>query len=227
MIVGKNNPSAGFGKLPDDASAGSACAAGDEDVFIAEIDVDHKLSSLSKVYNLNMEKISLDDLIKMLQLTPLTGEGGMIGQPYVSDEFVKDGTFQGRKGDRPVCATIYYALNENSFSCMHRLTGDEIWYYHYGPALKMLLIYPDGHYEIKKLGMDLKNGERPQVTVPRGTWQGSLQDEPGDFTLVSTSMAPRYMDSDFEAGTYEELKKYLSEKDFPLLKKLTAEPVFR
>ena len=37
----------------------------------------------------------------------------------------------------------------------------------------MLLLYPDGHDEVVRLGTDLAAGERVQMVVPRGVWQGS------------------------------------------------------
>ena len=84
--------------------------------------------------------LTLDDLKKYLNLIPLVQEGGLIGFPYVSDETIKAGTLKNRDTDRPLCGTIYYVLTRNSFSRMHKLVTDEIWYYHAGPALKMLLI---------------------------------------------------------------------------------------
>ena len=179
-----------------------------------------------RVTGMLKEMIPLEEVIRILGLKPLTGEGGMWSQPYASDETVPGGAFEGRPTDRPLCSTIYYLITPNTFSCMHRLVTDEIWYHHAGPAARMLLIYPDGHSEVKLLGSDLLNGETPQVTVPRGTWQGCMMHEAGPYTLVSTSMAPAYMDSDFEAGTYEDLRKYVSEDNERLLAHLTSEPVY-
>ena len=101
------------------------------------------------------EMIPLEDVIRILELKPLTGEGGMFAQPYASDEVVRGGTFEGRPTDRPLSTSIYYLLTPNTFSCMHRLVTDEIWYHHAGPAARMLLIYPDGRSEVKLLGGDL------------------------------------------------------------------------
>ncbi|MGD9529882.1 MAG: cupin domain-containing protein [Pseudonocardia sp.] len=40
------------------------------------------------------------------------------------------------------------------------------------------------------LGPDVERGERPQVAVPAGTWQGSSPD--GAWTLVGTTVAPPF-----------------------------------
>ena len=185
-----------------------------------------------------MKRNSLEDTIRILGLQPLTGEGGMWSQPYSSDENVKAGDFEGRDTDRPICSTIHYLLTPASFSCMHRLVTDEIWYHHSGPALRMLLIHDDGSCEVRLLGQDLLNDELPQISVPRGTWQGAQIDRaslegcgPDEevFTLVSTSMAPAYQDEDFTAGTFEELRDYVPDDDpemLELLRALTSEPVY-
>ena len=187
--------------------------------------------------------IPIEDVIRILNLKPLTGEGGMWSQAFVSDETVTAGTFEGRDTDRPLYGSIYYLITPSSFSCMHKLSSDEIWYHHSGPAVKLLLIHPDGKSEIKFLGQNLLAGEMPQIRVPRGTWQGCIMNEDeglthmGDdeghthmgestYTLMSTSMSPKYQDSEYIAGTFEELKEFVADDEIELLKRLTAAPSY-
>ena len=172
------------------------------------------------------DMIPLEQVIQILNLKPLVGEGGMWAQPYVSDEPLPAGTLAGRNTDRPVCSTIHYLVTPTSFSCMHRLVSDEVWYHHAGPAVDLLLIHPDGTSEVRRLGQDLTRGDLPQVHVTRGTWQGCAMAEPGPYTLMSTSMAPAYQDSDFTAGTYEDLAPLVAPEHLELLRRLTAEPVY-
>ena len=170
--------------------------------------------------------IPLETVIRTLDLKPLVGEGGLWSQPYVSDETLMAGTLEGRPTDRPVASTIHYLLTPASFSCMHLLVSDEVWYHHAGPAAEMLLVYPDGHSEVRLLGQDLTAGERPQISVPRGVWQGCRMASDGPYTLMSTSMAPAYQDTDFTAGTYEALAPLTEAGHLELLRHLTAEPVY-
>ncbi|HAG44182.1 MAG TPA: cupin, partial [Clostridium sp.] len=51
-------------------------------------------------------------------------------------------------------------------SHFHRLTSDEMWYYHDGQALTIYMITPDGELITKQLGLDVERGEVPQVLVP-------------------------------------------------------------
>jgi predicted cupin superfamily sugar epimerase len=48
------------------------------------------------------------------------------------------------------------------------------------------------------MGDDLVAGQRPQVVVPAGVWQGSSTC--GEWTLLGTTMAPPYADEGFELG---------------------------
>ena len=152
------------------------------------------------------------ELIDTLKLIPLENEGGFVREVFRGE--YKDG--------RQTYSTIYYLLTPECCSIMHRLDADEIWYYHDGPALEMLLIYED-HDEVAYLGKDLTKGERPQVRVPKGVWQGCHMASEGEYTLVSTSMSPAYDPEHFEAGDYDTLKE--KTKHIELIKALTGEPV--
>ncbi|MBR5755703.1 MAG: cupin domain-containing protein [Erysipelotrichaceae bacterium] len=152
-----------------------------------------------------------EDVIRELELRPLIGEGGFVNELYRGEAV----------NGRQIYGTIYYLLTPNCCSIMHRLDADEVWYYHDGPPLEMLLIYKD-HYEVKYLGNDLLKGERPQILVPKGVYQGSHMAYEGDYSLVSTSMSPAYDPEHYEVGTYEELKDRTDRLD--LLKLLTQEP---
>ncbi len=197
----------------------------------------------------------LEDVKKILNLIPLVGEGGMWATGTRSDEIVKGGQYEGRPTDRPLYGTIYYLLTPDSFSRMHVLTTDEVWYHHCGPAVNLLLIYPDGICEIKTLGSDLLNGELPQIVVPRGVWQGAVMKgydghgsglgldsglnpvvgsdsvkSCGLYTLMSTSMAPAYCDSDFKSASYDDFVSFFQnskagmpiDRALELLKVLTS-----
>ena len=152
------------------------------------------------------------ELIDTLKLVPLENEGGFVREVYRGE--MKDG--------RQTYSTILYLLTGECCSIMHRLDADEIWYHHEGPALEMLLIYED-HDEVVYLGKDLLHGERPQVRVPKGVWQGCRMAHEGEYTLVSTSMSPAYDEERFEAGSYDRLKEKTSHTD--LLKAVSGRPV--
>ena len=144
------------------------------------------------------------EIIDKLSLVPLENEGGYVKELHCG----KDNCY----------GTIYYLLGEDDFSAMHSLKHDEIWYYHDGPSLEMLLVYED-HDEIRYLGKDILNREEPQIRVPANVYMGAHQKEKGEYTLVSTSMAPAYDPDEFSIASYEDLKDRCQNKE--LLSKLT------
>lgn len=170
----------------------------------------------------------LNEIIEKLHLIPLEGEGGMWARVYESDEYVKSSDFPNRKEDRPICNTIYYLITPNSFSSMHKLANDEVWYYHMGSSVELLFVYPDGKSEIKVLGNDIASGEQPQIYSVRGTYVGArMKDKNIEYSLLSTSEAPAYRDSDYTIASYDELRPLLSDdKHEELLKVLTGEIKF-
>lgn len=137
------------------------------------------------------------DIIKSLNLEPLVGEGGFFRRTFTATQ---------TNNNRASCNCIYYLETPDSHSKMHVLDIDEMYFYHDGPALEMLLVYED-HSEIVRLGKDVKNGEVPQLTIPKGVYQGShMSNNDGDYTLVSTMCIPEYTETGFKLGTYQELK---------------------
>lgn len=172
-----------------------------------------------------MKLLPMEEVVRLLELKPLVGEGGLWKQTYLSSETLPKEVLPGRSTDRLTGSAIHFLLTPETFSCMHRLQSDEIWYFHMGASVEMLLLYPDGTAAVEVLGHDLANGERLQVTVPKGTWMGAQLHEKGEYGLMSTSMAPGYADCEFEAASFEKLLPLLTDPaQEPLLRRLTGEP---
>lgn len=156
-----------------------------------------------------------NDVIKVLELEPLVYEGGFVKELYKSKD-----TINGRS----IRSTIYYLETPDCVSIMHKLDNDEIYYYHDGSSIEMLLVYED-HSEIVKIGKNIQNGEHPQFLVPKGVYQGShILNDDYDYSLLSTSNTPAYTQTGFELGTYDQLKDRCLDK-LDLLKLLTNIPV--
>ena len=89
------------------------------------------------------------------------------------------------------------------FSALHRLHATEVYHFYAGAPRRMLLLYPNGRVEEPVLGSDYATGQRPQIVVPKGVWQGSRSD--GPWTLTGATMAPGYRSDGFELGDVEVL----------------------
>ena len=141
-----------------------------------------------------------DDLIKLLDLKPLYGEGGIYRETYRSDEILPESVLPGRNGAHELCTAILYLLTPETFSRMHRLASDEVYHFYMGASVEMLQLYPDGTGQVIRLGHNLEEGEQLQTVGPRGVWQGIRLVGDGDFALIGTTMAPAFDPSDYEDG---------------------------
>lgn len=96
----------------------------------------------------------------------------------------------------PRSSAIYYLLGPGERSVLHLLDGDELYHHYAGAPLQLLLLHPDGGVSRPVLGPDLTDGQRPQLLVPAGVWQGSraLPSRGGGpgWSLVGTTMAPPF-----------------------------------
>lgn len=122
-----------------------------------------------------------------LGLEPLPLEGGLFRR-----------TFSGSGA-----SAILFMLIGDEFSALHRLSSEEVYFHHSGSPLRMLLIEPDGTHQEVLVGSDVAAGQRPQLHVPAGWWQGSSAD--GPWSLVSTVVSPGFDWHGFTLGGRAEL----------------------
>ncbi len=128
-----------------------------------------------------------DEVIEILGLQPLPGEGGYYHETF-RDERMTD-------GKRSVSTAIYFLLKRNERSNWHRLDATEICHWHAGAPLQLDIA--DGKtVKSLRLGPDLKAGERPQAIIPVRAWQRA--ESLGDWTLVGCTVAPAFEFSGFE-----------------------------
>lgn len=122
-----------------------------------------------------------------LGLEPLDSEGGLFRRTYSSGGVT----------------AIHYLVAHPDFSALHRLRGsDELFFFHAGAPLSMLIL--DGAAgRVDLLGPDPLAGQRPQLLVPAGAWQGASST--AGWSLVSTVVAPGFDWQDFELGDREQL----------------------
>lgn len=132
--------------------------------------------------------MTLQTIIDTLHLKPLSVEGGMVAQTYLSDFKV---------GNESAGTCIYYLLSGDAFSHLHQLTGDEMYHFYLGDPVTMLELLPDGTTQTTILGADLAVGQTVQHLVPAGHWQGSRLCEGGKFALLGTTMWPAYADEGY------------------------------
>lgn len=133
-------------------------------------------------------------------------EGGAYRRTYEAalqlPQTILPGSFNG---DRPVATGIYFLLQANQFSAMHRIASDELWHFYYGDALEIFEIKKEGTLHIHLLGNNPANGEQFQAMVQSGSWFGSKVTKAGSYSLVGCTVSPGFHFDDFELGARETL----------------------
>jgi predicted cupin superfamily sugar epimerase len=132
------------------------------------------------------------DVVRLLNLAPLEGEGGFYRQTWHTGD-----------ASRPGATAIYYLVTPESFSALHRLSEDEIFHFYAGDPCEMIQVSPDGVASRHLIGVDLEHGQRPQMIVEAGSWQGTKLVQGGAWALLGTTMAPGFSPDMFELATPE------------------------
>ena len=85
-----------------------------------------------------------------------------------------------------------------NLSTSDRIKSDEIWYYHDGDPLEIIIQNEAGVEYIVRLGKALETGCVMQYVVPAGCWFGARVADGGAFTLVGCQVTPGFDFRDFE-----------------------------
>jgi predicted cupin superfamily sugar epimerase len=88
---------------------------------------------------------------------------------------------------------------------MHSLRSDELFHFYLGDPVEMLQLHAHGSGSIVLIGNRLALGERPQVTVPRGTIQGSHLVPGGSWALLGCTVSPGFEFADYTSPARDEL----------------------
>lgn len=147
--------------------------------------------------------MTAEDVKDLLGLVPHPREGGWYVRTWESAERI---VAADRYGSARLTGTaIYYLLEPGTFSEMHRLKSDEVFHFYGGDAVEQVQLRPDGTGARVVIGMDLLAGQRPQVVVERGVWQGARLVEGGVWALLGCTVTPGFEFEDYEDAGAEEL----------------------
>jgi uncharacterized protein len=143
--------------------------------------------------------MDVKELIRKLQLKTHP-EGGFYRETYRSNE----STSTGKGAVRNISTAIYYLLEKEDKSLLHRIQSDELWFFHQGQPLEIIVIQ-DNQLTTIHLGNDIDGGEVPQAIIPANSWFASSIKNATGYSLVSCTVAPGFDFSDFELANREEL----------------------
>jgi predicted cupin superfamily sugar epimerase len=129
------------------------------------------------------------ELLSILRMRPHP-EGGHYAELFRSPHRVQ---VLDRNVERAAITTIYFLLAAGEFSRWHRVVSDEIWHYHEGDAIELLL-FDDQGFRRLRLG-PVSRETQPTIVVPAGTWQAARST--GAYTLGGCTVGPGFEFADF------------------------------
>jgi predicted cupin superfamily sugar epimerase len=130
--------------------------------------------------------VNAREVIERLRLEPHP-EGGWYRETWRPPE---------TSAGRPAGTAILFLLAEGDASRWHRIDADEVWAWHGGAPLQLVIAGEGGAIEPLRLGMDPGRGEVPQAVVPAGSWQSARP--LGAWALVSCIVFPGFLFEGFE-----------------------------
>jgi len=136
--------------------------------------------------------LTANDFIKKLNLTKHI-EGGYFRRTYESKLKV---SIPGYTGERHTATSIYFLLEKDTFSALHKLKSDEVWFFNYGSPLILYIINEVG--ELNKIILGDPNHPIYQFTVSANQWLAAEINDKSSFTLVSCFVSPGFEYNDFE-----------------------------
>lgn len=142
--------------------------------------------------------MTADYLVKTLHLQPHP-EGGYYKESYRSEELIRSEALPDRfSGTRSMATAIYFLIEKNNFSALHKIKSDETWHFYAGDALEVIELHEDGVLKSTLIGNQPGKGEVFQYTVKANIWFGSRVKQGGSFSLVGCTVAPGFDFKDFE-----------------------------
>ena len=144
----------------------------------------------------------VQELIETLRLAPHP-ERGFYVETYRAGLAV-DAAPHG--GARAASTAIYFLVTRaQPTTYLHRLKSDELFHLYEGGPLDVLLLGPTGAAEVRRLGLDIAAGARPQLVIPAGTWFAVELAAESSHCLFGCTVAPGFDFADFELAQGPEL----------------------
>jgi nitroreductase/predicted cupin superfamily sugar epimerase len=97
--------------------------------------------------------------------------------------------------------SIYYLLNrEKPINYLHWLSPDDTHILCEGGPVDYYVFHPDCSVEHHVVGKDLKNGERPMLMIPGGSWKALKLRQDVEFALMVTVLTPEWTQKRVKIG---------------------------
>ncbi len=137
--------------------------------------------------------VDYNQIIEKLNLQPLSVEGGYFNKIITLED----------KNKMQLGSCIYYLITETSFSSLHKVLKDEIWYFLEGdPLIQIQFDDVANCYSEIEVGKVSDDFEAISL-VKKNVWQATKLKAGGSWALVATTVVPGFGEDDFV--TYDDL----------------------
>ncbi len=148
-------------------------------------------------------------------------EGGFYREIYRSEETIAAQALPERfNGPRSFSTAIYFLLEGDDFSTLHRIQSDEVWHFYAGSSITIHTIDQSGEYNRILLGNNPEDDESFTAVINPRCWYGATLNEPGSYALVGGTVAPGFEFKDFELANRADLIRSFPEHS-AVIKQLT------
>jgi uncharacterized protein len=131
-------------------------------------------------------------------------EGGWFKEIYRSAEVISASALPaGFLGSRNISTSIYYLLEGDDFSAVHRIKSDEIWHFYNGTSAIEVISIEKGKIKKQFCGNRPDENQQLQVVVPKNNWFAAQLANKEGYALVGCTVSPGFDFKDFEMSNQE------------------------
>ncbi len=175
---------------------------------------------ITVIFSIRQNMLTTQEIIEKLDLVPHPSEGGYLKIVHNDTVTIPNSVLPDLvdvEEERTICDAIYYLIDNDNHSELHRTAGNMLYHFYYGDAVEMLLLHPEGttpRTERIIFGNDIAAGQQPMKLIPGGSWMGIQVVNPGKLALMGVTMSPGFNPSDYTMGQRAELlAQYPEEKE--------------
>jgi predicted cupin superfamily sugar epimerase len=130
---------------------------------------------------------------------------GFVRLSFTSKQMLSAGALPAPLADaRPLGSALYFMVTQAAPVRLHRIRNDQLYHYHLGDPIEVLMLHSSGSADRIVVGPDLGSGQLVQLLIPGNTFHAARLIGDGWFLGASTEW-PGVVPADVEMANLDEL----------------------